>query len=95
MCYLQKYGHVLDCAVVAGGNELRFEVLITEAVHLSRLCPYKELLALSSESNGGHALIQLDFPDVGEEKEKKKEHQFYYKGNLDIFLIYKTEGNKL
>lgn len=64
---LQRKCYILDSIVVAGGNELRFEVHITEAVYLSSLCPNIELLALSSHSNGGHSLFQLDFPNVGKE----------------------------
>lgn len=87
MCYLQRYGYVLDCTDVASGNEFRFEVLITEAVDLSILCPNKELLALSSESNGGHPLLQLDFPNVGEGKGKKEADNEHCKINTVKLIL--------
>lgn len=46
--HLQGDGYVFDSAAVASRYEFRFEVLITEAIHLTSLCPNKELLALSS-----------------------------------------------
>lgn len=61
-CHLQRDGYVLDAVYVSGGYEFSFEVVITEAVHLSVLCANKELLSLSSCSDGGHPLFQLDFP---------------------------------
>lgn len=53
---------------MAAGNEFGFKVVIAEAIHLSSLSANKELLVFSSQSDGGHPLIQLDFPDVEAER---------------------------
>lgn len=44
---------------MAAGDELRSEVPAAEAVHLSSFRAHKELLAFSTESYGGHRLLQL------------------------------------
>lgn len=57
--YLQTNGYIFDGTAVATGNEFRSEVLAAEAIHLSSFCANKELLAFSTESYGGHRLLQL------------------------------------
>lgn len=45
--YLQQDGYVLDSIIMAGGYEFHFEILITEAIHLSSLCANKKLISIS------------------------------------------------
>ena len=61
-CHSLWEGHISDRAVVSGGDEVGFEVCIVEAVDLSGLCPGVELLALTPESDGRHAPLQLGIP---------------------------------
>lgn len=61
-CHSQREGHVFDCTVVTGGDQLLFEVCVAKTVDLSRLRSCKELVALASHSDGCHSPLQLNLP---------------------------------
>ena len=53
-------GHGRDGAAVAGGDELRLlQAGVAEAVHLGRVRPNQQLLALAPHGDGGHRSLQL------------------------------------
>lgn len=72
---------------MAGGYELGFEVLVSEAVHLSSLRPHVELLALAAQSDGGHALLQLDLPNEGGRRQRTSDGQKTCSAITLIFII--------
>lgn len=62
LCHSQRKSHTLHCAIVIGGEELRFEVCVAKAVDLCRLCADEELMSVSTQGNRGHSSLQLHGP---------------------------------
>lgn len=60
--YSQRKNNVVDGFVMTGSNQLLFKLSVVNSIDLALICPYEDLVTLTSTCQGSDSTMNLNLP---------------------------------